>query len=640
MRKIFKEHPYKIVILQLLGLTGIYQVSRLLFFLFNRVHFAGVGLAEYGSFMLNGLRFDLSVIFLINLPYLFLMLLPVNMVYHRMYQKAAQIWFVISNVIFILFDLGDIGYFPYVRKRMTADVLDLIGRQSDFLNLLPSYIFRFWYVTVLMISLTLLFFVMNRKINKTFKQPVPSMKIRARLIILVLTAGLSILIIRGGFQLRPIMPVDALKVANNQNQPLVVNTPFSILHTFGSKKLIDYQLFKSDELNYYFKPVKHYQSTEPIRKMNVVLIVLESFGKSYTALGGRKSYTPFIDSLASHSLVCTRAFANAFRSADGIPACVAGIPHFADEAFAMSPYAANSITTIPNLLKPYGYHSTFFHGGSNGTMSFDLFAKHAGYDKYYGRDEYPVPEDYDGTWGIWDQPFLQFMAGELDREPQPFFSTVFTLSSHEPFALPAQYKNQQIRNLKGIYRGISYTDEALRDFFRSIQHKDWFQNTIFVITADHNFLVTTDDQNYYNKDLGLHSIPVLFYAPSLDTTYRAHTRPFQQIDILPTLMDILHYPDPFFAYGKSAMDTVSPNFVFSLNESLVYFMMNDHILTYYDTSLTGIYHFPTDSVLIVNRWMDDSVGRRYIPYYLAFRQWLNHSLLHDQQTIKAYQGLN
>src|SRR5690606_32331919 len=128
----------------------------------------------------------------------------------------------------------------------------------------------------------------------------------------------------------------------------------------------------------YINPKKKYPSGQ-FQKKNVVVIILESFSKEYTGLGGRESFTPFLDSLMNKSRVFSNAFANGLTSAAGIPAILSGMPSLLDEPFTTSAYGTNKLPSIPQLLKDMGYQTAFYHGGTNGTMSFDIYASNAGF---------------------------------------------------------------------------------------------------------------------------------------------------------------------------------------------------------------------------------------------------------------------
>ena len=630
---------YKKIVLQVVLLLMLYQVSRLLFFVINHHYFNEIQVFNYLKFVFYGLRFDLSAIFSINFLYLFLALIPLSIHNKIWYQRILNYLFILSNSIAFLFDLSDIGYFPYVRKRMTAEVFHLIGNKSDFIDLLPSYLQEFWYIPIISIVFISFFIYFNRLILRkciSEKQNQFSFK---TVLIYVFILGISVIAIRGGLQLKPIMNINALLAVSNENTSLVLNTPFSILHTLEQKKLERLDFFTEEEIKREFNPIKNYSKGTNSTQKNIVFIILESFGKQYTSLGGRKSVTPFLDSLMMKSIVFSNAYANGHRSADGIPACLAGIPIFMEESFTTSPYSSNSLETLPLLLKKIGYSSSFFHGGTNGTMNFDIFAKSAGFDQYFGRTEYGNDKDYDGTWGIWDEPFLQFYANEVDKLKQPFFTSVFTLSSHEPFKIPAQYQDTSFAKLKGIYKGISYSDHALKKYFETVSSKKWFSNTLFVITADHNFLANNDSLGFYNNGLGLYSIPVILYDPSSENQNFISTKSFQQIDILPTVLDYLKYPHPFFAYGNSGFDTIKNNFVYTQMGDHHQFLYHDYLLVTDNYSLSGCYDFRKDS-LLQYPIQNDSLIHSMMFSFKTFKQILQNTIIDNKQTSSSFNNRN
>lgn len=631
---------YTVVFKRLLLALLMYQLIRFAFFLINKKYFGNIGLFDYPELVFQSLRFDLSITLTINVLFILMGIFLLPYVKSLFLKGFAHFVYVLTNAVCFIFDIADIGYFPYVRKRMNSDVFDLIGKKSDFIDLMPSYAQEFWYVFVLILVFVYLFhWIASRcipllKTSSPLRFGLPSLGFD----ILVLT--LTFLGIRGGVQLKPLQAIDALAVVENTHVPLVVNSPFNILHSMELKRMVPVSFMTDEEFSSYYQPIKNYHKTGKGKPDNIVLIVLESFGKGYTGVGGRKSFTPFLDSLMQQGLSFSNAYANAFRSADGIPACVSGIPHFMDDALSYSPYASNDIDALPLLLKRMGYSSAFFHGGSNGTMNFDAFAKHAGFDFYFGRNEYDQDQDYDGTWGIWDEPFLQFAANRQSDLKPPFFSTIFTLSSHEPFGLPKSFKVDRIKKLKGIQRGIAYGDYALEQYFKLASTKDWYSNTLFVITADHNFLACVDSLDFYNQRLGLFSIPMLLYKPNSDFKLKgSNANLVQQIDILPTVLEYVNYPDSFFAYGKSMFDTTRPSFSFHLIDNYYYFRYQNRVVTAYGETIQSTFSFDKDSTLKNPLPQEDSLSKDAIQYYKAFRQLLYQTIPSNRMSHKTY-GVN
>lgn len=625
---------YKKVIIQLLLLLLIFQGIRLLFVGINYQYFPELSIMQYLRLVVHSLRFDLSAVISVNLLYIFLSFIPFSFVSKTWYQQILNGLFVITNSISFMFELADIGYFPFVRKRMTAEVFHLIGRKSDFIDLLPSYLKEFWYVPLAALIFIAGLIYLNHKVLDRFKHIRIHFSIKT-LLFFIVSIGISTVIIRGGLQLKPMMNNNALLVASNDHVPIVLNTSFSILHTLEQEKLEILNDYTDSDLMEMYHPIKNYSRSSKPRTCNVVMIILESFGRQYTGIGGRKSYTPFLDSLMKESLVFSNAFANGHRSADGIPACIGGVPAFMNEAFTTSPYAGNKLDALPFLLKQSGYSSSFFHGGTNGTMSFDIYASNAGFDRYVGRTEYNHDQDYDGTWGIWDEPFLQYYANELGKERQPFFSTIFTLSSHEPFKIPEKYNHEPFASYQGIYRGISYSDMALKIFFQTARAQPWFKNTLFVITADHNFLANVDTAGFYNNGLGLYAVPVLFFNPSDRSLISENHKPMQQIDLLPTILDYLHYPYKFYAYGNSAFDSSASRFVYTQMGDHHQMMLDHYVFTSDHPGQSAVFDYAVDSLLKVPL-LNDTIHGKLRKSFKVFKQILNNSMIDNKMSYQSF----
>lgn len=417
--------------------------------------------------------------------------------------------------------------------------------------------------------------------------------------------------IRGGDfkkSTRPINLVDASKHVKKMEQAdLVLNTTFAFIRTFGTKSFnkVDYNI-TDEEIEFYIKPIKHYTNNDPT-KPNIVVIITESMGREYIGAFNKDmdidnyvSYTPFMDSLAQHSLIFPNAFANGSKSIHGMSSVLAGIPSFLD-AFTSSSYANQKIQSLVSVFNELDYDTSFFHGAPNGSMGFLGFSNILGFDHYYGMEEYGNDDDFDGSWGIWDEPFLQYMKSTLDQKQQPFFSTVFTVTSHEPFVIPKKYEGKFSKGNVPMHEPVGYTDYAFKRFFEAAKKEPWFDNTIFVITADHPNQVYYE---VYNKTINRRAIPILFYK-SDGSLVGVKDELAQQIDIYPTLMDLIGYDKPLRSWGRSLVsdDGVVP-FAINHNASQYYMLSGNFICAFDGKQTTGFYDINDKSLennLIANK---------------------------------------
>lgn len=572
---------------QLLLVFVMYTLCRLLFYGFNKSYFNELSFVELSAILFYGLRFDAFSISAFNALYILLCLLPFKFYYHKTYQKATSLIFIITNTLGLLLNFIDFAYFPFTQKRTTFEVVNFIfGGESEFAKLLPHFLMGYWYIVVLFFGFIYGFIKLHyhiRKSEELISISFTFQKLIGQVLTFVSLAGITVIGLRGGLQRIPIVFLDAVNYTKPNYIPLLINTSFSILKSAELTELSPLALMNEEEVSKVYTPI-HLPDTGKFQKLNVCVILLESFSKEYTGISNRTSYTPFLDSLMNVSVLYTNAISNSKTSINGIPAVIASMPCFLENNYLNSVYSNNSLQTLPNLLKPKGYYSVFYHGGTNGTMNFNSFTKLAGYDEYYGRTEYNNDADYDGQWGIWDEPFLQRTVKEMSQLKQPFFTSIFTLSSHNPYLVPNIYKNKFPKGTLEIHQSIGYADYALKQFFNNAQKQSWFANTLFILTADHTSL---SDDRFYANNYGQYTIPIMLYKKGINAI--KDNRTFQQIDILPTVLDYLNYDQTYYSLGNSGLNNhhqpalyyVSPN-LYCAKDSMVYVITKNKFVEAYN----------------------------------------------------------
>jgi phosphoglycerol transferase MdoB-like AlkP superfamily enzyme len=520
-------------------LLGLYTASRLLFYYYYPSSFS---LEVFYSF-LEGIRFDLSALLYINAPF-FLLLIASYWSNSTLMKRFSNIVFYVVNIPFLLANNADAIYFQFTQKRSTADIFQLLSLGDDASTLLPQYAILYWPISLFILAQIILLTKMKR-----FPKGKQQTSFTELALSFLLLAAFFVLGARGGTQLKPIKPIHAGLWSNPTHSSLVLNTPFCLLHSFNEEKLPEFSYFEEAQLNDLYTPIHSAQDSLAFQKENVVLIILESFSKEFIGYyNDGLGHTPFLDSLMRTGLAYTQAYANGIKSIEALPAITAGIPTLMDNPFITSSAAANKFESLASLLNKEGYHSSFFHGGSRGTMGFYEFSLKAGFEHYYGREEYNNEADYDGTWGIYDAPFMGYFAHQLNSFEEPFFSTFFSLSSHLPYVVPQKLQEQFPKGELEIHHTIAYTDFALKQFFNKIKGEDWFKKTLFIFTADHTSPLSNNKQ--YKNRVGRYAIPLLFWKADGSLT-GIDSSICQQTDIMATSLDYLHYPHDFFSFGKS-----------------------------------------------------------------------------------------
>lgn len=587
----------------------VFMLARIAFYIFNAEHFTHVVFSDF----IQGIRFDSVAIAYLYLPFIIMSIIPFSFRSFRKYQRTLAILFYIPNTIAIILNLVDVAYFDFTLKRTTTDLFSMIGvgGGSDFIKLLPNYIIDFWYDYILLAFLIWGSWFIYKKYcrYKGMFYPYVRKNYLIQSSIFVLTLGILIIGIRGGVQLRPLSIVSAGQYTNAQNTSIVLNTPFTVIKTLVKEKAEVLHYFSDEEVSTIYNPEVTINGDGILKNKNVVFIIVESLAKEYVGfLNDGNGYTPFLDSLMKDGFVFTNAYANGKKSIESLPSILTGIPQLMATPFVVSNYAGNSIIGLPQLLKENGYNTSFYHAGTNGTMGFDAFSKIAGVTDYYGLNEYPEKDkekDYDGLWGIFDEPYLQYYAKELNTKKEPFFSSIFTISSHHPYTIPKEHIGKFPDGLMGMHKVIGYTDYALKKFFETAQKMPWFNNTLFVFVSDHS---THSIAPKYNTPLGRFAIPIFFYDPSQQLK-GIYDEIYNQIDLSPSVLGLLGINTKLITFGKDIFNKTNHDEAFSINYiNEIYQLYSENYLLFYDgETVTNFYNIEEDVLLQTNLILQPSM---------------------------------
>lgn len=615
----------KLLVKRILIVFLCYQLCRVLFLYFNKSTFTNL---DFQTFF-GGALFDMAAIGFINLIFIVLHLFPGNFKYNSGYQKGLKIAFYAINLIFIATNFVDFEYYKFTGRRSSLGLITATGMEHEISGLMISFLKEFWYVLLGFIVLAIVLWKLLSKPKFIF--PVEQLTVKVifkQTGILILALGIGLLMARGGFGSKPIRIVDAINYSSLGNSALVLNTPFSILKTIGKKETLADPKFYSDwELNQIFDPVFISNPTEKPIKKNVVIIILESIGDENMHRG----ITPFLDSLSTQSFYFKNGFANGKVSIDAVPSTLSSIPSLMNTSIISSGYSLNKVYGLPKIMKKQGYTTSFFHGAFNGSQNFDQYCKVAGFDNYFGKNEYVGPEAFDGSWGIWDEEFLQFFNTKLTSFQEPFFTTLFTVSSHNPYTVPKRYHGKFPKGNRKIQESIGYTDYALKQFFKSAKKEKWYKNTLFVFTADHTSSEPTAEK--YKNSVGKFRIPILFFDPSNADFKGTQEKNFQQIDILPSILDYLHINDKVITYGKPFSS--DKNFAVYYLDNIYHLIKDDYYLAFDGQKTIGLYNFKTDELLKNNLLSKDKKRVLEMEKFIkAYIQSFNKRMISDQLTIE------
>ncbi|WP_396157024.1 LTA synthase family protein [Flavobacterium sp.] len=595
MKKYPRLQEYITLAIRLLLAYIFYSIARVLFYFYNSSLIKVDSVMDFLKLCQHGLAFDTTTILYVNGLFILLSIIPLLYNTKKQFQKFLFYLYFGTNLVAYATNFIDFIYYRYTFSRSTRASLDTLENESNKMLLFFDFLIHFWDVFLWFFLLSYFWIFLYKKTKVHQKTELLNLKyfgfsILSFLLILTLCVGG----IRGDFKksTRPINILDASRYVTNVSQSdIVLNTPFSIIRTWNANTFQKVNLLPKTQVDSLLVPIKQY-SNNPTTNPNIVIFILESFGREYSGafnkdakIPGYEGYTPFVDSLANHSLIFTNAYANGWKSIHGMSSVIAGIPSF-QNAFTSSPYPKQKIESLVSVLKSQGYDTSFFHGAPNGSMGFLGFGNILGYDHYYGKTEYNNDADFDGVWGIWDEPFFQYFSKTLSKKEQPFMATLFSISSHEPYKVPDKYEGKFPTGKVNINESIGYTDYSLKQFFAAAKKQSWYKNTIFVMVADHGNTIAYDE---YRKEFNKHTVPILFFSP--DEKYVGVNRDWaQQIDIYPTLLDMMGYQKSFRSWGRSLInDKQVPPFVIKYGSNLYQFMCGNYICTFDGKKAVGFY---------------------------------------------------
>lgn len=595
MKRFPRFDEYKVVFYRILLAYVFYTIARLLFYFYNRNLIQIDGVTDIVSMCYHGLTFDTASILYLNLLFIVFSILPLRINHSKKYQTFLFYLYFIPNLLGYATNFVDFIYYRFNFGRSTIAALDSLKHESNKLLLLTNFLLNYWHVFVLFFLVSYIWIYLYKKVALEQEQSHKGITyFGSSLIGFLVIATLIIGGIRGDFKksTRPINLIDASRDVKNVSQAdVVLNTPFALIRTLFSNNFKKMHFVDETTINTLVQPIKQYKNN-PKSKPNVVIFILESNAKEYfgsfnknTKIPNYKGYTPFVDSLAQHSLIFNNAYANGYKSIHAMSSVLAGIPSFKD-AFTSSPYPKQKTESLVSTLKSEGYATSFFHGAPNGSMGFLGYANILGFDHYYGKNEYNNDDDFDGVWGIWDEPFFQYFNTTISKEKQPFMATLFSVTSHEPYQVPEKYKGKFPKGDVNIHQCIGYTDFALQQFFASAKKQPWFKNTIFVFVGDHGNTIYYDE---YKKEMNKNAVAMMIYKPNSKLIGESADYA-QQIDLYPTILDLIGYKKPFRSWGRSLVgDKQIQPFVIRYSSNLYQFMSGNYICTFDGNKVIGFY---------------------------------------------------
>ena len=299
---------------------------------------------------------------------------------------------------------------------------------------------------------------------------------------------------------------------------------------------------------------------------NVLFIILESFtSKLVGSVGGQPGVTPNLDSLARTGVLFSNVYAAGDRSQKGLVALLSGYPNQPTTSIIKFPRKTEHLPHLCRSLAAAGYRSRYYYGGELAFANMKSYLQTAGYEQLTERSDFAAA-DQNSKWGAHDGVLFNRLLGDLRQQPQPFFVTAFTLSSHEPFDVPMQPRFPGATEADLFRNSVYYTDNTLGQFLRKAKKQAWYAHTLIVLVADHGH---QQPGNSLNQSPDKFRIPLLLAGGALRPGARGRvvSTVGSQTDVAATLLRQLQLPATAFAWSR---DLLAPHPV-----SFAYYCFND-----------------------------------------------------------------
>lgn len=595
----FKNNPFLSFILILLVLSSF--LKALFYFynfsvLFDKVPDHRFAMATWS------LANDLLIILLVNLPFLFLLIIT-KRIPGKIISFALRIIFCALNTFMFVLNTIDIFYFRFHFQRANLDLFYVADHPLEKLSGINVLLIAGCLLLLILIAIivwkiqNLFYFSLLKKNNY-----------RSFIVLAVILIIMAVSNFNWSSKLVPTYPLVNLDTKE-------LNVVQNSMHTFI------YSLYRDNHslLNKNYFSKAFCDSALPIKKTffsgknhsqkNIVLFIMESIPKSFFDPSDTfKVKMPFFDSLLHHSTFFSNAFSYGRESNKGITSILAGIPTITDIPLYHSSFINLPKTAIGNALRSQNYSSFFCIGDTYDNFGFAKCVYWLGFDKYYCDRDIPghkrLPR---GPMGIYDQYVLNFMHEKINASREPFLAVNYNTTTHYDYSLPADYTKNFPDNYTPAMKSMDYYDSCLHHFFNASKNEKWFSNTIFIFCADHwqspdNFLFPVNSLEEFR-------IPIIVYDPSVNKEIKDSSL-VSQFDILGTMLGVAGYTNPAISYGGNLLNqdkNLANNVVFNRVNDFLYQAVDSSYVVGYNVANNQteyLYNYKTDKNLKHNLYND------------------------------------
>lgn len=510
---------------------------------------------------LIGAFYDLIAFLYYIAPFaLYLILMPTKLFNTKIHKYFLWIMIFTQIYAFVFSGVSEWFFWEEFGKRFNFIAVDYLVYTHEVINnILESYPVPLLLLAVFIVSSVLFYFLYKKTFllqNAFTCKESFSQRFKKGIIFVLLPFALFFALNKQGL---------SQITDNTYDNELAKNGFYSLFSAFRNNTLDYNEFYKSEDIKNVMNRLntlegftgekeKLVQATGTPKKPNVILIMVESLSAEYLgAYGDKRGLTPHLDALAKKSLFFDNLYATGTRTVRGMEAVTLSVPPTPGRSIVKRPDNANMFSA-GFIFQKEGYDNKFIYAGHGYFDNMNSFFSQNGFGIIDRTDFADSEVSFSNAWGVCDEDLLHKVLKEADKSYQnkkPFFDFVMTTSNHRPFTYPDG--KIDIPSHTGRDGGVKYTDFAINKFLQEAKNKPWFDNTVFVIVADHN----GGSAGKTELPVWRYKIPFIVYAPKLIQP-QVVSKVASQIDVMPTLFALFNWDYKSKFYGNNIL---SQNFV-------------------------------------------------------------------------------
>ena len=412
--------------------------------------------------------------------------------------------------------------------------------------------------------------------------------ITVKIVTAVFLLGFNFLLIRGGIGVAPnsqsMAYFSKYEILNHAS----LNTEWNLMSSIlASKKINKNPYLYADEtsanqtVNDLYKVEKDTTiSILKTDKPNVVIFLLESFTADLTkTLGNEDGISPTLDSLMNRGVLFTKIYATGNRTDKGIIGTLTGFPTLGTGSVVKWPEKMQKIPAISQKLFQNKYQTSFYYGGESEFDNYKAFILSHDYQKLVDKNSFEQ-KDMNSKWGAYDGLVFNKQLSDMNQTKQPFFSTILSLTNHEPFEVPGTPKFGKKDAIQGFKSTAFYTDSCINSYLTEAKKQDWYKNTLFIFIADHGHLFPKNKSEIFQPER--YHIPLLFYGDVIKDEFKGKKieKVGSQQDVAATLLAQLKISHQDFLWSKNLLNPYTKHFAFFSWDNGLGFINDDHVVTF------------------------------------------------------------